>query len=209
MAHPLYHKFRIYMFMQLLMKAKKIPNACVVECGVGEGVMMQMAHEFIENFTYPTYLLDTFEGPDISQLTSSEMRNMSPEARSELFLRSYPRSTYDEIQNCFLKYQNVKLIKGSIPSLFKDNSVLFNDLHISLLHMDMNNAFPEAEALKFLYDKVTVPGFIIFDDYCFKDLRIQKDAIDKVCQELGIDIPASLPTGQGLIIKTENRSSLT
>lgn len=204
--HGLYHEYRIYIFMKLAEQASKMHNSVFVECGVGEGTMMLMAHHFLNNFSPTCYLVDTYEGPDLSQLSEHEMGGMEPEERRLQFLKSYERSTITDIQEKFSNKNNVNIVQGSVPSIFSEKSEIFSDLKVNFLHIDMNNAEPEYQALKFFYDKMTCPGIILLDDYSFQGLRQQKDKLDVACKELGIDEPISLPTGQGLILKVVERN---
>jgi hypothetical protein len=47
---------------------------------------------------------------------------------------------------------------------------------------------------------MTQGGVILFDDYSFHGYGPQKIALDEAAKSLGVKI-ASLPTGQGLLIK--------
>jgi hypothetical protein len=199
--HSLYHEYRIYIALKLAEIAKNVPNGVFVECGVGEGVMHQTINNYFnEEELPPTYLMDTFDGIDIRYLSESELRGLSPEERRKKGVESYQANSLSALQSRFSEFKNVFFIQGSIPDIFGKIDV-FNDAKVSFLHIDMNNAYPEAQALKYFYGKMTSPGFILFDDYGFASMLEQKRAIDKVCHELSIPIPISLPTGQGLLIR--------
>ena len=72
---------------------------------------------------------------------------------------------------------------------------------ICFLHVDLNNAKPEVEAIKFFWDKIVTSGIILLDDYAYsKQYHLQKQAIDKIGCTLNFSV-ITLPTGQGLIIK--------
>ena len=64
----------------------------------------------------------------------------------------------------------------------------------------MNCAPPELAAFNFFWDRMVPGGFILFDDYAYKGYEPQKRELDKAANEKGVKI-ASLPTGQGLVIK--------
>ena len=75
-----------------------------------------------------------------------------------------------------------------------------NQPYMFFLHIDMNCAPPEIAALKELWPRISTGGIVILDDYAYHGHDLQKAAMDALAQELGTQI-ASLPTGQGLIIK--------
>lgn len=197
--HPLYHVFRAYIAVQLAQIAREVPGV-FVECGVGEGVMSLAINRYLDRVP-DTFLIDTFAGIDAAQLQASELHGLTAEGRRDHALRSYPTSDVDSIRRRFAAYPNVHLVEGSIPSVLAINASLFTR-PVSWLHIDMNSAAPEVAALKFFYPRMATPGFVLFDDYAFKGLRAQKDAIDAACREMGIAIPISLPTGQGLLVKS-------
>lgn len=198
-THPVYHLYRVYMAVQLAQLAARVPGSIFVECGVGEGVMSLAINRYLTRVP-DTLLVDTFAGIDPALLKSSELRGGTAEERRDSALKSYPTSDFASVSKRFAAYPNVKLVKGSVPQVLQQSAIF--DQPVSWLHIDMNSAAPEYAALKFFYERMSVPGFILFDDYGFKGLRSQKDAIDTACAELGIAIPISLPTGQGLIVRT-------
>lgn len=201
-SHPVYHLYRIYIAMRLADLARKVPGAIFVECGVGEGIITLAMNRYLTGKLPDTFLVDTFEGIDPKHLQARELRgSATAEERRVVGLTSYPKSDYASISQRFATYPHVSLVKGSVPEVLVQNEALFRR-PVAFLHIDMNNAHPEYSALKFFYDRLAVPGFVLLDDYAFKGLRTQKDAIDTACVELGIPPPISLPTGQGLIIRT-------
>lgn len=205
-SHSVYHVYRIYIAMRLADVARKVPGAMFVECGVGEGIITLAMNRYLQGPLPETYLVDTFEGIDVRHLQERELRGGAGTAEElrQISLKSYPQSDYASITKRFAAYPHVKLLKGSVPEVLARNEPLF-DKPVAFLHIDMNNAIPEYHALKFFYDRLAVPGFVLLDDYAFKGMRVQKDAIDAACVELGIPPPISLPTGQGLILKTAAR----
>jgi len=201
-SHPVYHLYRIYMALKLAEQASRVPNTVFVECGVGEGIITLAINRYLAGPIPETYLIDTFTGIDPQYLQAAEMRGTTPEKRRDLGLKSYPLSDYDSVKKRFAEYPHIRLLRGSIPTILTENDAEFRGKRISFLHIDMNNAFPEYSALKYFYDKLSAPGFVLFDDYGYKSMYPQKQAIDKASVELGIPEPISLPTGQGLIIKS-------
>ena len=64
----------------------------------------------------------------------------------------------------------------------------------------MNCSPPEIAALEFFWDRLVPGAFILLDDYAYYGHKSQKLAIDAATRSKKVDV-ASLPTGQGLLIK--------
>src|SRR5665811_1161549 len=71
---------------------------------------------------------------------------------------------------------------------------------VAFLHLDMNCAFPETEALRYFWARISPGGIVLLDDYNYFDYDAQGNALDAVARDLGAGI-LSLPTGQGMIVK--------
>ena len=164
-----------------------------VECGTNKGGYAKAICEYLDfktiNKTF--YLLDTFEGLDESLLTDSEKA-----AGKEEFFKDAYSDCYEQVKNTFANLPNVKLIKGSVPGTLSQVS----STKISFLSIDMNNLVPEIAALDYFWDKLSVGGMIVLDDYAYVTYNLQYDAHNKWAKEKNIKI-LSLPTGQGLIVK--------
>ena len=65
----------------------------------------------------------------------------------------------------------------------------------------MNCAAPEIAALTRFWERLVVGAPVLLDDYAYDGYRHQKLAMDELAGRLGVPI-ASLPTGQGLLLKT-------
>ncbi len=164
-----------------------------VECGVNTGAYARALIEYIDfNKTGKKfYLMDTFEGLDHKYVTEEEKKLG--------ILRYKYRDTFEEVKQTFSPF-NTKIIKGSIPETLSQCDVQ----KICFLSIDMNNVIPEIAAMEYFWPKVVTNGMIILDDYGFPMHINQKIAFDKFAKSVGHEILA-LPTGQGLIIKTQGR----
>lgn len=96
----------------------------------------------------------------------------------------------------FLRFPMVQIVEGLIPDVLMTLSIR----GISFLHIDLNAAQPEVQALRMLWPELLPGSVVILDDYGFPDFRESQEQHDSLALELGYDILA-LPTGQGLIIK--------
>ena len=161
-----------------------------VECGVNTGAYARAIIEYI-NFNSlgkMFYLMDTFEGLDQKLVTEEEKK---------MGILSYNyRNTYEEVKKTFAPF-NTKIIKGSIPDTLPQCDVK----KICFLSIDMNNVVPEIAAMEYFWDKIVINGMVILDDYGFPLHINQKIAFDKFAKSVGHEI-LTLPTGQGLILKT-------
>ncbi len=88
------------------------------------------------------------------------------------------------------------IIKGSVPDVLTKTA----PEAVAFLHLDMNSPAPEIGALDILYDRISVGGIVVFDDYGWTLFGKQKLAADAFMSARGQNI-MELPTGQGLVIK--------
>ena len=171
-----------------------------VECGVGKGLVSKTIVSYL-NFAKINkffFLFDTFEGIPIHQGKDCEIENMN--FLNKIYYNEYSKKEgnyFNDVCKTFLNYPNVKIIKGIIPESFKDISIN----KVSYLHIDMDNAFAEIEAMKFFWNKIINYGIILLNDYAYgEEFSEQKRSLDKFAKDKNHEI-LTLPTGQGLIIK--------
>ena len=159
-----------------------------VECGVYRGFCFGVLTHYLDfaNVDKTLYLYDTFEG--IPDAYNSENRsNAVYEQEPDLFERVTSR---------FSGYPNVRVVQGIVPDTFQAEV----PEAIALLHLDMNSARSEIEALEVLYDRVVSGGIIIFDDFGWTGYVKQTVAEIDFMKRRGVSI-LELPTGQGMVIK--------
>jgi hypothetical protein len=170
-----------------------------VECGVFVGFL---SSAIMKNLDWDRrgktfYLVDTFAGPDTEQYTSGELaRGRKAETEHLRKIGGYKYSL-ESVQKNFQEWRNVRFLKGLVPDSLKDCAAE----KVAYLHLDMNAVVPEVEALRFFWDKLVPGGIVLMDDYAYAGYEEQHKGLDALADELGFSI-ASLPTGQGLIIKT-------
>lgn len=103
----------------------------------------------------------------------------------------------EEVRANFAEFHNIHLIVGFVPDTLDQLAAR----EVAFVHVDMNNPVPEVLALRFVWERIVPGGLVLLDDYAQKGFELQKRAMDDLSREIGFDI-LSLPTGQGLIIKT-------
>ena len=89
-----------------------------------------------------------------------------------------------------------RIVEGTVPETLG----AFTGTKVAYLHIDMNAAYPEVEALRFFWNYLTPGALVVFDDYGFPRHRAQRRALDDVAASLGVEI-MMLPTCQGIVVK--------
>ncbi len=166
--------------------ALKVPGD-FVECGVWRGFCSAVIADYLDfdrvNKTF--YLYDTFAG--IPPEYDSEGHD-SPVLRDE--------GLYERVVDRFSRYPNVRVVRGVVPDSFADAV----PKRVAFLHLDMNSSKSEIAALEVLFDRVSLGGVIVFDDYGWVGYEAQQRAEDAFMNARAQRI-LELPTGQGLLIR--------
>ncbi|MGC1595138.1 MAG: TylF/MycF/NovP-related O-methyltransferase [Candidatus Acidiferrales bacterium] len=181
-------RWRVYTACWAAKHASILPGD-FVECGVNRGGMSLAVMEYIDfnALNKRFFLLDTYCGFPESMVASASAAN----------LHSY-RECYDHVVRTFKPFSGARVIAGSVP----DTLPQVDTDKLCYLSIDMNCAEPEIEAMKFFWRKLVPGAVVLLDDYAFSNsYRPQKQAFDALAKELNFNI-LSLPTGQGLIVKT-------
>ena len=174
--------WRTYILCWAGKRGMKIPGD-FVECGTYKGTSARIMVDYLDfgENGRKFYLYDLFEhseGMDHHSL---------PEHGADLYGRVCER---------FADQDGVKVIKGSVLDTLSQDA----PEKIAFLHIDMNNAPAEREALEKLFPRVSVGACVVLDDYGWTFYREQKNAADEYLNKLGYEV-LELPTGQGLVIK--------
>ncbi len=160
-----------------------------IECGVFRGFksyfLLKYLQETISDRNY--YLFDTFEGIDQKQ------SHLSPINKAE----HNKTGLYDFIKFRFKGFENVIIKQGIVP-----HSLIKAQLKkVAFLHLDMNSYQAEIAALNHLWDKISVGGVIVLDDFGLSSHKAQMQHELPWLQERKQNI-LELPTGQAIIIKS-------
>lgn len=169
-----------------------------VECGVNAGFVSSAIMQSLDwrNVSRKFYLIDTFEGPVLSQYSLAEIdRGRVEVAKTALAAGAYV-TDLERVRANFSEWPNATVVQGAVPQVL--GKVDFGTL--AFLHLDMNCALPERAALEFFWPHLSPGGVVLFDDYTYFGHNSQTEEIDAAARNLGIRILA-LPTGQGLIVK--------
>jgi|SRR5262245_25876044 len=191
--HPQHHgPWRVHVALWAAQNALRL-GGDFVECGVFRGFISSAVMRYIDwNATCGErryFLFDTFSGFNPQLLLPEES------FRIQQYGDTY-KDTYQRVVEGFSDFKNVQIIKGTVPESLQGRDINA----VSFLHLDMNSALPEVEALQFFWPKLTAGALVLMDDYAYIGYEPQHQALDEVAQSLGYEI-LSLPTGQGLLIK--------
>lgn len=170
-----------------------------VECGVDTGGTARAVMAYLGDSAFDArrfFLFDTFHGLAKEQLTDEE------EETSLIKDVRYPE-VFDTVQKNFSDKPYVQIVKGTVPASLE----AYTGKHVAYLHIDMNVAYPEVEALKFFWPKLAPGAPVIFDDYGFPQHQPQRKALDAIAAGFGVEI-TMLPTCQGLLFKPSSKTSL-
>ena len=190
--------WRVHIGLWAASVAKKI-DGDFVECGVNAGFMSSciMHHLNWNMLNKSFYLLDTFSGLDKRYVTEEEIAKGALERNRNFIDTDFYVIDVEKVKKNFSEWKGVQIIKGSIPETLK----FVTSNKIAFLHVDLNCAPPEVASVEYFWEKMNPGAIILLDDYAYWGYREQKIAMDTLMGKLGIPI-ASLPTGQGLIVKT-------
>ncbi len=164
-----------------------------VECGVNTGAYAAAVINYLDfnSLDKKFYLLDTFAGLDVTQITNEEKKV----GIDRIYGKAYS-DVYEQVKATFAPFPSVKIIRGLVP----DTLPQCDTNKVAYLSIDMNVVKPEIEAANYFWDKIVKGGVMMLDDYGFPQHINQKVAFDEFARQKGVDILA-LPTGQAVIIK--------
>jgi hypothetical protein len=169
-----------------------------VECGVNAGFLSSAVLAYLEWNTLGKrfFLVDTFDGPPIEQLSDAEVENGAYAKIVQSIVAGAYVTDLEAVRRNYAGWTGVEIVQGVVPDVL--GAVAAE--RVAFLHLDMNCAYPEIEALRFFWPRVSRGGMVLLDDYARKDYEALGDAFDTTAAQLGAEV-LSLPTGQGLIVK--------
>lgn len=175
-----------------------------VECGVNRGFLSSaiMAYLDWDKLGRQFYLLDTFKGLDLRQVSEEDVA-AGAIAKNESCLETgfYVRQA-DLVRANFSEWKNLCILEGSIPGTLSQVATTA----VAYLHLDMNCSPPEIAAAEFFWERLVLGAVVLLDDYAYSGYRSQKIAMDCFAARKRSSI-LSLPTGQGLMIKAIGATS--
>lgn len=191
--------WRVHIACWAASHAVRIPGD-LVECGVHTGGLSLAVCRYVDfNQTGKRFwLFDTFSGIPEDQMGEDERPHRGFE--NETY---YREDSFDRAQRNFAPYPRAHLVRGRVPDILGSVDIEA----VSYLSLDMNIAAPEVAALEFFWPKLSVGAIVLLDDYGWTHYRPQKVALDAFASQQNVEI-ATLPTGQGLLIKPASREAV-
>ena len=169
-----------------------------VECGVNAGFISSaiMQHLNWSTVAKRFYLIDTFNGPVLEQYSAEEVdRGRRKVAEDAMAAGAYVLDI-ERVRANFAEWPNAVVVQGSVPDVLPALDIT----NVAFLHIDLNCAHPEQQALAFFWDRLSPGALVLLDDYAYFGHECQAHAIDETARTIGFNV-LSLPTGQGLIVK--------
>lgn len=187
----LHIEWRVYVCCWAAEQALRLPGD-FVECGVSTGIVSRAVAHYVEFGKHARrfWLIDTFEGIPLHQASPREL------ALAKSKNQRHYHDCHADVQQHFSRYPNVEVVKGRVPEILPT----LNVTQVAFLHIDMNIAEPEVQAMRYFWDKLSPGAVVIFDDYASMAHQEQKTALDEFAAAHGFSILA-LPTGQGMALK--------
>jgi len=165
-----------------------------VECGVFVGLLSLTVCHFLDfaKLDRSFFLFDTFAGIPDRGLSEAERRSAAWLNRELYF------DCYDVTKRNFAPFPNAHLVKGILPESLGE--VAPRMPRIAYLSMDLNATKAEHDVIVALWDRLVPGAVVLIDDYGFAGHDSQQAMWNAFASDRLLAI-ATLPTGQGLLIK--------
>ncbi|MEM0912903.1 MAG: TylF/MycF/NovP-related O-methyltransferase [Pseudomonadota bacterium] len=182
--------WRMHVLIWACQQALNVPGD-FMECGVFRGFKSYfLLRYFADEMSARTYYLcDTFEGIDEAKSDGSPIQKSE---HDKVNLNAF-------VQHRFAEFGHAKIIKGSVPESFKDESIE----QLAFLHLDMNSYIAELGALERLWDNISHGGVLILDDFGLLSHSAQMHHELPWLNAKNHRV-LEFPTGQGIVIKSEH-----
>jgi O-methyltransferase len=155
------------------------------ECGVYKGGTAMLLAERLSSNPRTFRLFDTFEG--------------MPETDSarDLHKAGDFSDTSLEAVRSVVGGNFVQFHKGLIPATFSG----LESARIAFAHVDVDIYSAVLACCEFIFPRLCVGGFMVFDDYGFPSCPGTRSAVDEFFRRRTA-VPLALPTGQALVFKS-------
>jgi len=169
---------------------KSIPGD-FVELGTGRGWMFSAILSSLDwsGMSKQLFLFDMFTSTRLDPISGLVVDGAQ---RHPCYAKSFEATELN-----FADWERVELVRGRIPESLDEVDLQ----SIAFVHIDLNNADSEVNALRKLWPTLSVGALVLLDDYAYRGYRPQYEAMNTLGVELGFKV-LSLPTGQGLISKS-------
>ena len=139
-------EWRVHIALWAARAALKVPGD-FVECGVNAGFISSAIMEGLNwnSAGRRFFLIDTFSGPVREQYTQKEVKGGRLRIAEEALAAGAYVTDLERVRNNYAEWRDVQIVRGAIPEVLPAAGVG----KVAFLHIDMNCAYPETEALRF------------------------------------------------------------
>jgi hypothetical protein len=185
-------EWRVHVVLWAAAQALHLPGD-FVECGVNTGIFSLAICDYLDfNSTGRAFwLFDTFNGIPHEQVSDRERSLGRLDENSAWF-----SDCFDVASANFAPFPRANLVRGTIPDTLPSVPIE----RVAYLSLDLNIVEPEVAAFEFFWDKLSPGALVVLDDYGWAAHRPQKEALDTLAADRGVEI-LTLPTGQGLLVR--------
>lgn len=185
----------VYLVQWVAQQAARVEGD-FVECGTARGLIAAsiLATMDLQRLQKRFVLFDSWEGLLNDKLTEHERTVLYGRGLTQVN-QSYT-GYYEEVKRVFSSYPSVVLVKGYVPESLARVEIP----KVAFLHIDMNAVYPEVEALRHFWPRLTKGAWVVLDDYGQPGRGEQKRGMDRLAEEWGVEI-LSCPTGQGILVR--------
>src|SRR5260370_28617974 len=120
------------------------------------------------------YLVDTFNGPVMSQYSQDEVEQGRLKLAENAIAAGAYATDIDVVRANFAEWPNAIVVQGVVPDMLP--ALEIGD--VAFLHIDLNCAYPEHAALEYFSNRLSPGAFVLLDDYAYFDHDWQTHAID-------------------------------
>lgn len=167
----------------------------IVECGVfkGSGIITWLkAKKILSPNSFKKIIgFDIFDNDKLVSSLQYEDKKMMTKLfsnRNFNFTEDYETYLIDVLESASFKDQfDFELIKGDVCKTSKEYDKERIGAKISILYMDLDLEKPTYEVLNNLWDKVSVGGIVVFDEYGYHQWS-ETIGVDKFCKENGLRV---------------------
>lgn len=164
-------------------------NGDIWECGVYKGGTAAMLAQIIHDYSAARFLrlFDTFEGmPQTDHAIDCHSKG------------DFSDTALATVQN-YIQHSDIAIYhQGYIPETFRG----LEHSRIAFSHVDVDIRQSVADCCEFIFPRLSVGGFMVFDDYGFPTCPGARKAVDEYFSRHDV-IPLVLPTGQAVVFKNK------
>ncbi|MFN3326490.1 MAG: TylF/MycF/NovP-related O-methyltransferase [Bryobacteraceae bacterium] len=145
-------QWRVHVALWAARVAVRIPGD-FVECGVNAGFVSSavMHHLNWREMDKTFYLIDTFNGPILTQFSAAEFNQGRQRVAEDAISKGAYVTDLARIRANYAEWPSVSVVQGVVPNILPTLDID----KIAFLHIDMNCAYPERAALEYFWERLS------------------------------------------------------